>query len=251
MIHSGHNWTLHNADCREVLAGMADASVDLVATDPPYSISIAGCKHVQNAGNGTRNLDFFPGDSDWRAMTFDVVLPAVRETTRILKPTGSAYWWCSHRQVSHIADVLELAGFKTRLIVWRKKCPPPAAPGSGWNSAAEICVYAYKPGRTWNGGNRAPDSVIVSDSYRYGQPGKVDHPTQKPLACFRQPIYLSSNPGDLVLDPFTGSGTSGAVALSCGRRFVGCELSPEYAAIAKARLEDAARQPDLFAAEVR
>ncbi len=103
--------------------------------------------------------------------------------------------------------------------------------------------------------DREPDAAAM-DCPRTGagrtSGGRANvHPTVKPVALMAWLVRLVTPPNGLVLDPFAGSGTTGVAALKERMRFVGCELSPEYAAIAKARLEDAARQPDLFAAEVR
>ena len=235
VVEGDQAWTVINADCLAVMEKMSNGCVDLVVTDPPYAISVAGMTFDRLPGKGSRNLDYFAGDSDWKTMLQDVVLPAVKETIRILKPTGSFYCWCSHRQLTHISDLLEAAEYSTRVIIWRKKCPPP--PGSGWGSAVELCIYAYRHGRTWNGELGRLDNVIDADSYRHGQPGKVNHPTQKPPECFEQFVALSSNPGDIVFDPFLGSGTSGVVCRIANRRFIGCEIHPEYAALARSRIE--------------
>ena len=236
------------ADCLEAMRQMPDACIDLVEADPPYAISEYGSIHVRMPGRGRRKLDFFPGDADWKQTIDGLVIPAVKETIRLLKPKGSAYWWCSHRQIGPIVDTLEAVGFSTRLWGWKKAAPAPPPPHSGWGSALEVAVYAYKPGRTWNDPPMPCANVVVADSFRHGQPGKVDHPTQKPEAVIEPHILASSNPGDLVLDCFAGSGTTGVVCIRTGRRFVGFEVSPEYHAIATQRLEEA-RQDARDAAE--
>ncbi len=223
--------TIYHGDCREILPGISD--VDLVLTDPPYSISVAGMSHVRAPGQGVRNFDFCQGDSDWAAMTSKVVA-AIK-----LCSAPSMYVWCGHRQFGPLVECLEGAGMATRFLVWSKQCPSPAPPGSGWPSGAELCVYAYRPGRFWayRGERSSPKSnVIVADSFRHGMPGKWPHPTQKPSAVITPLILASSRSGDLVLDPFMGSGTTLIAAKNLNRRAIGIEIEERYCEIAAKRL---------------
>jgi site-specific DNA-methyltransferase (adenine-specific) len=233
--------TLYLGDCRDILPTLSN--VDAVVTDPPYSISVKGSAHVSRPGKGTRRLDFFAGDDDWQAMTA-LVEESARLAIERLSPTASMYWWCGHRQFNALTTLFEQAGFSTRFLVWSKLCPSPAPPGSGWPSGAELCLYAYRPGRTFNGSPKS--SVIVSDSYRFGQPGKVDHPTQKPFGTIDPLIAASTNPGEVILDCFMGSGTTGVCSVKQGRSFIGIEREPAYFDIACRRIAEAYRQPRLF-----
>ncbi len=225
--------TIYHGDCREVLPGLGMA--DLVLTDPPYSVSVAGCSHKGLAGKGTRSLDFFDGDSDWEHMT-SVVVESVAASLKCATPHSSVYVWCGHRQMGGIVAALESDGYKTRPFVWVKKCPPPSPPRSGYSASVELCVYGYRGGRTWNGGVIGPPSHVVADSYRHGQPGKVDHPTQKPLSLIGGQVEISTNAGDTVLDPFMGSGTTLRAAKDLGRKAIGIEIEEKYCEIAARRL---------------
>ena len=235
------SFTLHHGDCLEILRSLPSGSVDAVVTDPPYSVSKKGSVHrASTASGGSRRLDFFAGDTDWKAMTA-FVGDVVGECVRVVKDTGSMYLWIGHRQMGTVVSRLEDAGFTTKFLVWAKKCPVPAPPWSGWPSGAELCVYAYKPGRTWNiaPADMPRSNVIVADSYRHGQPGKVAHPTQKPPAVIDPLIAASTNEGDTVLDPFTGSGTTGVACMQTGRKFIGIEIDAGYVEIARKRIEAA------------
>jgi len=227
--------TIYHGDCRDVLPVLAVA--DAVVTDPPYSVSVKGSTHVNRKGKGTRNLDFFEGDDDWSAMTAVVVEGLTLALDRI--PTaGSFYAFCGHRQFGDIVSLLEGQGWSTRPIVWAKKCPAPAPPGSGWPAGLELCVYAYRPGRVWNHGpGEGPTSnVLLFDSYRHGQPGKVAHPTQKPLGLVATLLLASTVPSSLILDPFMGSGTTLRSAKDLGRRAIGIEREERYCEIAAERM---------------
>jgi site-specific DNA-methyltransferase (adenine-specific) len=241
MIERIGDCELHLGDCREILPTLG--KVDAVVTDPPYSISLEGSSgSFTRLGNkGTRSLSFFTGDTDWAGMTA-TVLDAIALSIEC-KPL-SFYCWCGHRQFGPITDALELAGYSTRFLIWRKKCPAPAPPRSGWQSGAELCLYGYLPGRHFADGMF--NNVLDSDSFRFGQPGKVDHPTQKPLATIAPLLDVSTVRGHTILDPFMGSGTTGVACVKLGRKFIGIEIEPKYFDIACRRIEAAYRQPDLF-----
>jgi len=234
------NHRLILGDCREVMAGLG--KVDAVIADPPYSVSVKGSVHKGMLGQGSRNLDFFAGDDDWQAMT-----QTVRDSARLcaaIEPKTIVFW-CGHRQIGAIVTELEAAGYKTRLLFWKKLCPPPAAPGSGFSSAVEQAVYGYRSGRAWNG-HCGDANIFTADGYRFGQPGKVAHPTQKPLSLIEWNVRLLTNPGETVLDPFSGSGTTGVACQRLGRQFIGIEIDPIYWELACKRIDEATRQPDLF-----
>jgi hypothetical protein len=140
------------------------------------------------------------------------------------------YWWCGHRQFGDLVNLFEAADLETRFLVWSKLCPSPPPPGAGWPSGAELCVYAYERGRKWayTPANVPRSNVIVADSYRHGQPGKRNHPTQKRPVLKSVPMLASSIEGDMVLDPFMGSGTTLEVAKLLGRRAIGIDLEESY-----------------------
>lgn len=221
--------TIYHGDCRDVLPTLGD--VDLVLTDPPYSLSV-GQDHQNLPGRGLRRLNFFEGDLDWAAMTTGVV-----ERVMLASSTArAAYVWCGHRQFGPLTEAFEGAGWRTRFLIWRKSCPVPAPPGVGWDSAAELCVYAFREGRKWKPptGTKVPN-VITADSYRHGQPGKWDHPTQKPVTTAWFPLVYSTEMDDTVLDPFAGSGTTLRTAKDLGRKAIGVEIEERYCEIAAKR----------------
>lgn len=236
--HLSEDVVLMLGDCRELAGGVGN--VDAVITDPPYAISVAGSSLVGRQGKGTRRLDFFAGDSDWAAC-IGMVLEAA-DAAISLGP-HSMYWWCGHRQFGPLVETFEAAGYSTRFVVWQKACPVPAPPGSGFAAGAELCVYAYKAGRTFN--DLRLSNVFFSDSFRHGQPGKVDHPTQKPIRVIEPSIRASTDEGDTVLDCFMGSGSVGVACVQLGRKFIGIELEPRYFEIAVKRISDELRRPRL------
>lgn len=236
---------LYCRNCLDVLNELPDGCVDAVVTDPPYAVSVAKSKHVGKPGCGTRNLDFFEGDDDWAEMR-ERVLRAATLSLSVLASHGSAYWCCGHRQFGDLVTLFESRGFRTRFLVWSKIAPAPAPPGAGWSSAAELCVYAYRGGRRWCLPHGLNPNVICADGFRNGQPGKVDHPTQKPLVTMSKPIEACSYSGDSILDPYMGSATAGVACVRLGRKFIGCELKPEYFDIAVKRIQQAFDDQALF-----
>jgi site-specific DNA-methyltransferase (adenine-specific) len=238
--------TIYHGDCRDILPQLGP--VDHVITDPPYAISDEGLWHIGRIGKGKRRFDFFPQDLDWPEM-INTVVKAATMTLDLMAPHGSAYWWVGHREFGPLVAMYESRGWNTRFVVWAKIAPSPPPPGSGWPSGAELCVYAFRPGRTWNhdGTNPPPSNVFRSDSYRHGQPGKVDHPTQKPETVIKPLIFASSRSGQTILDPFMGSGTTLVAAKRLGRKAIGIELEEKYCEIAAKRLAQGAL--DLFGQE--
>jgi DNA modification methylase len=237
VIRGDERWCVITGDCLDVLPDIAAKSVPAVITDPPYAVSLAGVAHVGQPGKGTRRLDFFEGDSDWDE-TIRTVVRMATEAVRIMSDAASFYAYVGHREFGPLVTLFERAGWSTRFLVWAKAAPAPPPPGSGWPSGAELCLYAYRPGRTWNhdGSNPPPNSVFTHDSFRHGQPGKVEHPTQKPIGVLSPIIIASTKPGDVILDPFCGSGSIGVAALRHGRRYVGIERDPIFAALARDRI---------------
>lgn len=224
--------TIYHGDCVSIVPHL---KADALLTDPPYAISVGGAVRDQGKGRGKRNMHFLRGDDDWDAMT-SAVMRRVALASSCLHDRASVFVWCGHRQFGHIVNWFEGDGWSTRPLVWSKKCPPPSPPHSGFSAGLELCVYAYRPGRRWNGGSIGPSNVFVSDSYRHGQPGKVDHPTQKPLGMIRRQIELVTARGDTVLDPFMGSGTTLRAAKDLGRKAIGIEIEERYCEIAARRL---------------
>jgi len=228
--------TLYHGDCREVLPALDIAGIGAVVTDPPYAVSQPGVVHVGQPGKGARRFDFFPCDGDWHAITA-TWLEALTVCTAAQSLT-SVYAWVGHRQFGPTVALLETAGFDTRFLVWAKACPAPPPPGAGWPSGAELCVYGWRTGRCWNhdGSNPPPNNVIRADSFRHGRPGKVDHPTQKPVAVIAPLLLASTRVSDTILDPFAGSGTTLVAAKNLGRRAIGIEIEERYCEIAAKRL---------------
>ena len=207
---------IYNQDCLDVMREMNNDSVDLLLTDIPYG-------GVNRKSNGLRNLD--KKDADTFIMDMQIL---VKEMVRVTK--GSGYIFCGWEQMSEIVSIIRELGVSNRIIVWEKTNPSPMNGQSIWLSGIELAVYFKKKNATYK---QHCKNVVVR--FPCGR-GKV-HPTEKPLKLFKHFIEISSNEGDVVFDPFLGSGTSAVGAIELNRKYIGVELNPEYAKIAQDRVD--------------
>lgn len=247
-------WDLRLGSCLDPLTGLAslaDKSVDVTITDPPYSqhthekqwvgaaLTEQGAKRVKTNHKGLTFAHVTPEQAA------EVALQAARVTKRwVLIFTdieGVALWSLATAN----------AGLDyVRTCIWDKVDGAPQFTGDRPAAGAEAIVVAHAPGRKrWNGGGRR-------NVFRFevnGERGDKPHPTTKPLPLMRELVSLFTDPGELVLDPFAGSGSTGVACIQLGRHFLGWELNPDYHAIATRRLNgDEAKpnpaQPSLFGA---
>lgn len=230
------NATLYLGDCRDVLPSLS--GIDSCIADPPYGIPHSFGTRVGSDG-GRRTMQFAWDDEGVTGRVIEAVAMAASVAV-------SQFWFCGLHQASRIADTLLDLGMIPKPAAWVKECPVPAGAGNWWPSAYEIAVYAYRSGAFFGDTNVKRSNVFYADSYRFGQPGKVDHPTQKPLSLIERLVVSLVPEGGAAVDPFMGSGTTGVACQRLGRRFIGCEVEPKYFDIACRRIEQAERQPDLF-----
>lgn len=196
---------------------MEDNSIVLTLTDIPYD--------VINREGGIRNLD--KGNAD--VLTFDLQT-FCDEIIRVTK--GSIYVFCSTEQVSFIRKTFVDAGLSTRLCIWEKTNPSPMHGDKFWLSSIECCVFARKAKATFN-------EHCSSAVWREAVERKITHhPTPKPIKLLARIIKASSNAGDLVFDPCSGSGSTGMACKLIGRDFVGCDVDENYIKLATDWIED-------------
>jgi site-specific DNA-methyltransferase (adenine-specific) len=219
---------IYHGDCLDVLAGLEAESVALVLTDPPYNVSEEG-KAIRHAGTGAlaQQRDYGEWDrSEWQPGPF------LAASVPLVRLGGSIVAFTSDRLMSSYRDV---TGLKSRgTIVWEKTNPPPT-PRPSYVSACEWIVWLQREGAkaTWNGSGFTPNIL------RYpicGGDERTSHPTQKPLELIKELITRHSNEGDLILDPFMGSGTTLRAAADLGRRAIGIEINEDYCKTAVERL---------------
>lgn len=207
--------TIINGDCLEIMTNIPNKTINLVIADIPYD-------EVNRESNGLRNLD--KGKAD--ISTFDID-KFINEIVRVC--FGSFYVFCGINQVSGIRQLFTKHKLSTRLCIWEKTNPSPMNGKSIWLSGIECCVYAKSPNATFN--EHCKNTV-----WRYPTVRGKRHPTEKNLDLIKYLVSVSSNPGDIVLDPVIGSGTTIIAAKSLNRKYIGIELDKTYYELSKLRL---------------
>jgi len=234
------------------MAKLAAASVDLVFADPPYNLQLANdLKRPDDSRVDAVDdaWDKFASFSAYDEFT-RLWLTACR---RVMKPAATIWVIGSYHNIFRVGTIMQDLGFWIlNDVIWRKTNPMPNFRGRRFTNAHETLIWASRDadsrGYTFNyeALKAANEDVQVRSDWTLplctGQErlkvrdGKKLHPTQKPEALLARVILSSSRPDDLVLDPFSGTGTTGAVAKRLGRRFVGCEQDSKYAKAAEKRI---------------
>lgn len=220
--------TLYHGDCREVLAGMADESVAAVITDPPYT-ERTHANARSSAADGTMQRSLSGSRKTFDSINDAALRAVLTEAGRVSKG-----WVVATLDYRHAVefDVTPPEGLRVmRLGVWMKSNPTPQLsgdrPAQGWESVA----YMHRADRRskWNGGG-------THGNYFGPIPPAEGHPTAKPLPWVAKWVRWFTDPGDIVLDLFAGSGTTLRAAKDEGRRAIGVELDERYCEIAAKRL---------------
>lgn len=233
---------LHNIDCIKAMKKIEDHSVDLILTDPPYNLG----NFMRNRDTNLKKMrDNFFGDAGWDNLEYDEWLDSMdtffAEAARVLKPGGAAIVFMAIIKVESLISCAEKNNlyYKTTGI-WHKQNPMPRNMNLHFINSTEAWVYfTYKKRTgTFNNNGKAIHDFFETPVTSMGEKKHGKHPTQKPIALMEHFIQLLSNEGDVVLDPFMGSGSTGVAAVRNHRNFIGVELDPEYYAIAQNRINE-------------
>jgi len=238
-------------DCIELMARLPESSVDLIFADPPYNLQLGGELHRPDQSRVAGVVEAWDKFADFAAydrFTRDW-LSAAR---RLLKPDGALWVIGSYHNIFRVGTILQDLGFwMLNDIVWRKTNPMPNFRGRRFTNAHETLLWCAKSRDSrytfnYQAMKSLNDDVQMRSDWLFplcagperlkGDDGKKAHPTQKPEALLHRLLLAATKPGDLVLDPFFGTGTTGAVAKRLGRRFIGIERDKEYAKIARQRV---------------
>ncbi len=239
-------------DCIELLRALPDASVDLVFADPPYNLQLGGELHRPNNSRVDGVDDAWDRFDD--LASYDRFTRAwLGEARRVLKPNGTLWVIGTYHNIFRVGAALQdLDYWILNDVVWRKTNPMPNFRGTRFANAHETLIWAAKSAEARYTFNYSSMKALNDDLQMRSDwllpicsgperlrddSGKKQHSTQKPEALLHRVILASSKPGDLVLDPFFGSGTTGAVAKRLGRRWLGFEREEGYARVARARIE--------------
>jgi modification methylase len=247
-------------DCIELMHSLPEASVDMVFADPPYNLQLGG----ELLRPDHSKVDAV--DDDWDKFSdfagYDAFTRAwLAAARRLLKPDGTLWVIGSYHNIFRIGTVLQDQGYwLLNDVIWRKTNPMPNFRGKRFTNAHETMIWAardrqrrkytfnYDAMKELNEGLQMRSDWLLplctGIERLKGEDGKKAHPTQKPEALLFRCITAASNPGDVILDPFFGTGTTGAVAKRLGRHFIGLERDPTYAAVARKRIADVRKLAD-------
>ena len=244
--------TIIQGECVAELAKLPDRSVDLVFADPPYNLQLGGDllrpdnSKVDAVDDHWDQFDSFAAyDSftrDWLA-----------QCRRVLKDDGALWVIGSYHNIFRVGATLQDLGFwLLNDVIWRKSNPMPNFKGTRFANAHETLIWAAKSRGAkrytfnYDAMKMANDELQMRSDWTLAlctgeervktAEGVKAHPTQKPEALLHRVLMASSRPGDLVLDPFFGVGTTGAAAKRLGRRFIGIEREADYVALARERI---------------
>lgn len=239
-------------DCIDGMNALPAESVDLVFADPPYNLQLGGdlSRPDDSTVNGvTEDWDQFDTMDAYDLFTHDW-LKAAR---RILKPNGSLWVIGSYHNIFRVGCVLQDQQFWIQNdVIWRKSNPMPNFRGTRFTNAHETLIWATKsedsrPTFNYDAMKMMNDGVQMRSDWTLPictgrerlkkSDGNKAHPTQKPESLLHRVIISTSNPGDVVVDPFFGTGTTGAVAKKLGRDFIGFEMEEDYILHAQRRID--------------
>lgn len=252
--------TILQGDCIDIMNTLVPNSIDLIFADPPYNMQLQGGVRrpeddslIDTVRDG---WDQFASNAAYDTFTREWLTAA----RRVLKDTGTLWVIGSYHNIYRVGTALMDLGFWIlNDVVWIKDNPMPQMRGVRFCNATETLLWCQKTkGASYtfnyhamkevNGGKQMRNDwhfPICQGHERLKVNGKKVHPTQKPEALLHRVITSSTNPGDVVLDPFFGTGTTGAVAKKLGRHWIGIERERAYIEAAQKRIADA--QPQMFA----
>ncbi len=238
-------------DCIAVMNALPAGSIDLIFADPPYNLQLKGELHRPDNSRVDAvddAWDQFASFAAYDRFTRDWLAAA----RRLLKPDGAIWVIGSYHNIFRVGTALQDAGYwLLNDVVWRKSNPMPNFRGKRFTNAHETLIWAsrsedakytfnYEALKALNEGVQMRSDwvlpICTGHERLKDEAGAKAHPTQKPESLLHRVIVATTNPGDVVLDPFFGTGTTGAVAKMLGRRFIGIEREEAYRKVASARL---------------
>ena len=238
-------------DCIAAMRRLPDACVDMVFADPPYNLQLGG-DLFRPEGSRVDAVD-----DDWDKFdTFEAydafTLAWLAEARRILKPNGTLWVIGSYHNIFRVGAALQDAGYWIlNDIIWRKSNPMPNFRGTRFTNAHETLIWAsrsedsrytfnYRAMKALNDELQMRSDWVIpicAGAEREKTEGVKSHPTQKPEALLYRVLLACTNKGDVVLDPFFGTGTTGAVARRLGREWIGIERESRYIRVARERID--------------
>ncbi len=233
---------LITGDCRDILSGISSKSVDLIITDPPYNLGLFMKKRNTNMGK-LRSNHF--SSAQWDHLGYDEWYNNMRfffqESHRILKKKGTLLIFMSLIKIESIIAIAQDFKFYYKTVgVWHKKNPLPRNMNLHFVNSTEAWCYFINDGTTgtFNNNSKPIHDFVETAVISKGEKKWGEHPTQKPISLIEFFVESLSNENDVVLDPFSGSGTAGVVCKKLNRSYIGIEISSDYNEIASQRILD-------------
>lgn len=249
--------TIIHGDCIEVLKEFPDNSIDLIFADPPYYLQLPKGKRLRRA-NGT---EVIPVDDEWDKFEsyeeYDNFTESwIRECQRVLSLTGTIWIIGMYHNIFRVGKIMQDLGlWFLNDVIWVKIGALPNFNGRRFTNNHETLIWAvknksckgytfnYEQMKKMNGGKQMKDTdwsfgLCRGTERLRDENGVKSHPTQKPLKLIQQVLLSASRKGDLILDPFMGSGTTAVVAKALGRNWVGIEKEKRYVELANDRLKN-------------
>jgi DNA modification methylase len=237
-------------NCLEVMPTLPEQSIDLVFADPPYNLQLSRALWRPNLTRVDAVEDHWDQFGDYHEYD-SFTLKWLNECRRLLKPDGTLWVIGTYHNIHRIGAILQDMGFWIlNDILWIKTNPMPNFHGVRFTNAHEILIWAQKERgakasynhlttKALNDGMQMRSDWLLPTCVgkeRIKKDGKRAHPTQKPEALLYRVLMSSSQPGEIILDPFFGTGTTGVVAQQLQRHWIGIEMNPEYARLASERI---------------
>jgi len=238
-------------DCVAAMASLPDACIDMVFADPPYNLQLGGDLFRPEGGLVDAVNDEWDKFDTFQAYD-DFTRAWLKEARRILKPNGTLWVIGSYHNIFRVGAALQDEGYWIlNDIIWRKSNPMPNFRGTRFTNAHETLIWASRSEDSrYTFNYRAMKALndelqmrsdwtipICAGGERVKSDGVKAHPTQKPEALLYRVLLACTNKGDVVLDPFFGTGTTGAVARRLGRNWIGIEREKRYVDVARARID--------------
>jgi len=250
---------IYHGNCVDIMhSKIVSGTIDMIYADPPYNLSGKSLNLISNKTGGP----FYKMNEAWDTWDYDKYAEFTKqwmsEAYKVLKTSGSIYISCTYHNIGEIIITGKKLGFKlNNIIVWYKSNAMPNITKRTFTHATEYIVWFVR-GKNWKF-NYSQLKLMNPEKTRDGQlkqmrdfielpivqgkerirgsDGRAIHPTQKPEKLIEIIVAASSSPGDCVLDPFFGTGTTGIVAKKLGRKWIGIEINKDYIKIANRRIQ--------------
>lgn len=250
----------HLGDCVNIMDNIPKGKIQLILTDPPYNASENGV----NLPNNTIGGAYYKVNEQWDKFGnhggyLEFTKKWIEKADKLLAPNGSIMVCGSLHNIAEIVVTLKSMSYKlVNLITWKKTNPMPnitkrmlthSTEFIAWFVKGKGWIFNYENMKKYNKGKQLRDvwELPLCQGYERlkGKNGRAAHPTQKPVELFRRLMEMASKEGDIVLDPFIGSGTTAIAAIELKRKWIGIDNNKEYIKIANKRIQKITRNQNI------